>query len=112
MMEKSKVEVFTSPTCPHCPSAKNLAKQVEKEREDIEVKELSTATDEGMKKAQHYGIMSVPTLLINGPAYSEPIGMRGTPSKQGLNKAVNISLGLEEWKEEKGLFEKLKGLFR
>jgi len=34
-MEKSKIEVFTSPTCPHCPSAVKLAKELEQERDDV-----------------------------------------------------------------------------
>ena len=53
-MEKSRIEIFTSPTCPHCPGALELAREVEREREDVEVVELSTLSEEGRKKAQEF----------------------------------------------------------
>jgi len=107
---RATVEVFTSPTCPHCPSAKKLAHEVAKEMDDVVVKEMSTATHEGSRKAKRYGIMSVPTIIITGPASPEPIGLRGTPPKKGLIKAINISLGKDKWKEKKkGFFSRLFG---
>ena len=107
---RATIEVFTSPTCPHCPSAKKLAFEVAKERDDVVVKEMSTATHEGQRKAKRYGIMSVPTLIIQGPASSQPIGLRGTPPRKGLIKAIDISLGLDQWKEKKkGFFSRLFG---
>ncbi|MGM5484830.1 MAG: thioredoxin family protein [Nanobdellota archaeon] len=109
---KAKVEVFTSPTCPHCPSAVKVAKEITAGREDAETEEMSVATNEGRSKAQKYGIMSTPTLIINGPEHPEPIGMTGTPSRNGLSKAINISLGRERWEEKKkGLFDKFMDLF-
>lgn len=92
---KATVNVFFSPTCPHCPSAKNLAREISKERDDIDVKEINTMTQEGSMLANQFGIMSVPTIIILGN--DQPIGMTGTPSKGHFNKAIDIALGKEAW---------------
>lgn len=106
----AKIEIFTSPTCPHCPSAKSLAREIEKERDDVKVIEYSTITPEGSEKANHYQIVSVPTIIISGKEY---VGLRGTPSKKGFNKAINLSLKKESWEDSKkiGFFEKFKFIF-
>jgi len=101
MSEKAKIEVFTSPTCPHCPHAKKVVQELSKEREDIKFIETSTATHKGQKRSESLGVRSVPTLFIKGPGYPDRIGYVGTPSKSQLNKMVNIALGLESWEEEK-----------
>ena len=103
------IEVFTSPTCPHCPSAVKLAKELAKERDDIRVIESSTVTAQGQKRAQKYGIMTVPTVLVSGPSHPQKIGLQGTPPKSSLIKAVEASLGLRVLEEEKreGFFSKL-----
>jgi hypothetical protein len=51
MIGKSKIEVFTSPTCPFCPSALKLALEIEKERSDVKVLESSTGTNQGQRRA-------------------------------------------------------------
>ncbi len=105
IIRKVKIEVFTSPTCPHCHPALNLAKQIEKERDDVKVTELSTATPHGHRKAEQMGVMALPTIFVRGPAYPQDIGFRGLPSKKGLLKAIDISLGKAEWEEKKGLLK-------
>ena len=107
LVGKCKIEVFTSPTCPHCHPALNLAKQIEKERDEVKVTELSTATPNGRRKAEQMGVMAVPTIFVKGPAYPENIGFKGLPSKKGLLKAIDISLGKAEWEEPKGFFKSL-----
>lgn len=104
---KSKIIIFTSPTCPHCHSAVDLAKEIEKMREDVKVTEISTATKSGHNKAEQMGVMAVPTIFVRGPGYPQNIGFRGTPSKNALLKAIDISLGKAEWKEEKGLLKSM-----
>lgn len=114
---KSQVEVFTSPTCPHCPSAYELVKQISSKREDIEVIPRSTVTEDGIQRARELQIMSVPTIIIKGPASEEIFGFKGTPSETKLTEAIDISLGLKEDKTKnpnlktgffKGLIQKLK----
>lgn len=107
-MEKAKVYLFTSPTCPHCPVAHNFMEEFKKEREDIVYQEYSTATREGHLKAEKYGVMSVPTFIIRGHAYPQNIGLRGVQSKDAMNKYIDIALGKRELEEKKGFFAKLK----
>lgn len=105
---KVKIEVFTSPTCPHCPHAKKAAAEFAKDNDEIKVVETSTATNEGRKRSQNFGVRSVPTLFITGPGTSERIGFVGTPSQSQLRRMANIALGEENWPEqEPGFFSKL-----
>lgn len=60
------IEVFTSPTCPHCPRAVEMAKTLAAQMPGIDVMEMSTATPEGSSKAAYYGVRAVPTIFING----------------------------------------------
>ncbi|KCZ71909.1 glutaredoxin-like protein [Candidatus Methanoperedens nitroreducens] len=60
------VEVFTSPTCPHCPRALMMARQLAVQMPGIQVIELSTDTPQGYAKAALYGVQAVPTIFING----------------------------------------------
>ncbi|MBT3463647.1 hypothetical protein HOD20_06250 [archaeon] len=106
-MEKAHVEVFTSPTCPHCPSAKKIAKEVCDKREDVKFLETSTMTSKGSKRAQKFDVRGVPTLIITGPGTNERIGYVGTPSKDSLNNMINIALGKEKWKEKKSILDKI-----
>lgn len=63
-----KVEVFSTNSCPHCPSAIEAA-QVAKENMgdaiDVEVVKIDES-EENRKRAIDYQIMAVPTIVING----------------------------------------------
>ncbi len=56
------IEVFTSPTCPHCPRALEMAKQAAMQTPGIQVVELSTATPQGYAKAALCNVQAVPTI--------------------------------------------------
>ncbi len=105
--QKVKIEVFTSPTCPHCPHAKKAAFDFAGERDYVKVVESSTATSKGKKRADNFGVRSVPTLFITGPGTPDRIGFVGTPSQKQLEKMTKIALGKENWPEEKGLFSRI-----
>jgi len=60
------IEVFTSPTCPHCPRALEMAKMLAAQIPDIRVKEVSTATPQGFAKAALYNVQAVPMVFVNG----------------------------------------------
>jgi len=113
-MDKSKIEVFTSPTCPYCPSAVKVANEVAKERADVIVEELDTYSDEGSRKALQFQVMTVPTVFVNGPMHNEILAISGVPSKEKLNELVDISQGKKIIREEKPFltrfWEKIKGL--
>lgn len=96
---KSEIEVYTSPTCPYCPGAVDLAMQIKDERDDVEVKILSSATKEGFEKAQQYGIQTVPTILVKGPVIKNIIAFDSVPPKDHLNHAIDMSIGKAELKK-------------
>lgn len=102
-----KIEIFTSPTCPNCPPAKNLVREIEKEVDDVKVVEFSTATKQGLKRAQSLHVFSVPTIFVTGPEFDR-IGFRGLPPRQRLLDSIAIAKGEKEWEEPKSLMQKLK----
>ncbi len=105
----SIIYLFTSPTCPNCPPAKKLIHEFMKTRNDFVLKEFSTMTQEGYNKANKYGVMSVPAFIIEGPGYSQPIGLVGLQTEKSMHKYLDLSYGIEKQKESKsGLKEKLK----
>ena len=106
---RAKVQLFTSPTCPHCHHARQVMAELVKERKDFDYVELSTATSAGSRAASRYQIMSVPTFIITGPGFVDPIGLVGGQSKKVINKYLDIALGLREVDEAKpGFFSRLK----
>ncbi len=110
-MEKAKVYLFTSPTCPHCPPAKKFIHEFKKKRKDFILIELSTMTGEGRRMAKKFNVMSTPTFIIKGPNYPTPIGLRGLQSEKSMNKYLDLSYGIEP-EEEPGFFAKLMGRFK
>lgn len=93
---KATVEIFSSITCPHCHGAIKIVEEVKKERNDIEIIKHIINEEEGFERAKLFEITSVPTLIIKSPI-SEYIGIRGLFSKKGLNKAIDVSLGKDQF---------------
>lgn len=66
-----KVEVFVSSTCPHCPAAIQVVNEAKNELEakedfhDIDVQIKNVEEQENQEKAIGYGIMAVPTIVID-----------------------------------------------
>ncbi len=93
------IELFTSPTCPHCPPAKKALVETAR-KAGVELTEYSTATPQGIQKAREYGVASVPTAIVVGEkrsfildAFNEATvkeaclvadGKKGMPEKKGL----------------------------
>lgn len=107
-MEKAKVYLFTSPTCPNCPPAKKFMENFKGQRDDFVYHDISTASPKGQRQAQNFGIRSVPTFVIKGPGYPDPIGLVGVQSDKSMNKYLDVSLGLREVEEKKSLRDKLR----
>ena len=77
-----KVEVFTSPSCPYCPMAVEVVKEVEKDMPGaLEVKKIDIMEDR--EKAIEYGLMAVPAIALNGV-----VRFVGAPAKEELVKAI------------------------
>ncbi len=102
----AKIMLFTSPTCPHCHTAREVIKKLD--RDDFKFDEVSTSSPNGSKMAQKYGIMSVPTVFVKGPEHPEIIGLKGVPSERELNKSIDVCLGKDKFEQKKkGFFGKL-----
>ena len=62
-----KIEIFFSPVCSHCPGAKKLVAEVASRYGDnVEVEEINTYTPEGIKRGMANGVMSIPTVFVEG----------------------------------------------
>ena len=60
---KTKVIVYSTPSCPYCHSAKDFLKQNKIEYEDVDVSKDNEKAQEMIEKS---GQMGVPVLDING----------------------------------------------
>jgi len=56
-----KVKIFWQKNCPHCPEAKNIGKQLEKE---AEVQYFDADTVDGLAEASYYDIASTPSIVV------------------------------------------------
>lgn len=78
-----KIEVFTSPMCPHCPAAKRVVEEVVSEMGgEIEVENVNVM--EAPERAAKYGIMAVPTIVIDGE-----VKFVGAPTKEALKDELS-----------------------
>jgi predicted DsbA family dithiol-disulfide isomerase len=59
------VELFYSPTCPTCPQARAFLLDIADEMDGLHLEEVNVLSSEGVKRADHYGVRSVPTLIID-----------------------------------------------
>ena len=77
-----KIEVFTSPTCPYCPMAIEVAEEAKKELGDaIEIEKVDIMQDR--ERAVNYGLMAVPAIAMNGV-----VKFVGAPAKEELMQAI------------------------
>ena len=78
-----KVEVFTSPNCPYCPMAEEVADEAKKQfgdKMDLEVVNIM----EDRQKALDYEIMAVPAIAIEGI-----VEFIGAPTLEDLVNKLN-----------------------
>jgi len=83
-----KIELFVSPTCPHCPVAKKIVEDVlsKLNSDKIELEIVNSTTKEGIARAKAYHFLEVPTLVVDGDV---------------------MSAGFEDWKVAKMIDMKL-----
>ena len=103
--------LFTSVTCPHCPTAKQLFNETKQERDDTDFHDLLLNNPSNQELAKKFGVMSVPTTIIYGPGHEKPIGLRGAQSKETLHKYLDIANGKRELEEKTQKKPLLKRLF-
>jgi small redox-active disulfide protein 1 len=86
-----EIEVYTSPTCPYCPHAIKLLNDVAPSfDQNVVVEEVNSWSEEGQTRALKYGIMAVPTIVINGK-----IKFVGLPKKDELARAIQEEVNKE-----------------
>jgi glutaredoxin len=78
-----KVQIITTKSCPYCPSAKKVWQDVKKEH-NFEYEELDAFSDRGRDLVEKFGIMSVPTTIIDGR-----VAFTGVPDKKKAEAAVS-----------------------
>lgn len=62
-----KVQLVINPNgCVHCNQIKETLAKLKPDYKDLEVKELSTTSNEGLKLVIKHGIMASPGLIIDG----------------------------------------------
>jgi len=60
-----RVELFYSPVCPHCPSARKLVSAVAERYCHVEFTEVNTYTEEGIERGMSMHVMAVPTVAVD-----------------------------------------------
>jgi len=83
LIKMTKVEVFVSSTCPHCPGAIQVVKEAKDEIPDLDVKICNVEDAENRDKAIEYGIMAVPTIVIDNK-----VSFVGAPSLSELKDSL------------------------
>ncbi len=85
-----KLKIFWQEDCPHCPPAKKLGKELEKE--GVEVRYYNVKTLEGLTEASFYSVLSTPGIIIVDDDEEEIAGWRGTtPTKEEIYRYLNES---------------------
>ncbi len=80
------VKVFTQPTCPKCPAAKQVVAQIEHK---AMVHYHDIKTEEGLAEALEYGILATPSIVVLNEDQSIVAEWRGeTPRLEELNTAL------------------------
>ena len=103
-----QILLFTSPTCPACPSAKRTLKQFSLTHQEIQTTLYETHMPIGQTLAKKYDIYSVPTFIIQGPAIDHPMGLIGNKSIQTLKKYCDIAVGKKQLEHKKSFWQKTK----
>jgi len=107
-----KVMLFWSPTCPHCPPARELIHKIKDSRKDFDLSEYQPGTAEARDKYLEYNVTSTPTFIIIGPGYPDNIGLRGSQSEKVLNKYLDIAAGKKQMQSKQSIISLLRTLFK
>jgi len=90
MSEKGSltIKVFILKTCPNCPTAKKIAREVA-EKSNVRFMEIDVGTPEGQIEGLMYQIMSTPSIALD----DEVIARGEVLTKEELEKKVREKLG-------------------
>jgi len=83
------VKIFYKDDCPMCPMAKRLKDSLIKQ--EIAVSEYDVGTADGLAEATFYGVMALPTIIIEDDTENEVNGWRGMVPK--VEEVINAIKG-------------------
>jgi len=69
------IKIFTKATCPRCPAAREIGKELSKRGVSVFHYDLDTA--DGLAEASFQSILSTPSLIIEDGEEREVVGWRG-----------------------------------
>jgi len=78
-----ELKIFTLPTCPKCPRAKAIAKEVA-EKFNIKYREIDLSTHEGLREGLMYQIMGTPSIVVD----DEVVARGRIASKEELEAVI------------------------
>ncbi len=58
---KMILKLFTQPSCPKCPAAKAVVKQIEHK---VKVEQYDIKTEDGLAEALEYNVMATPSIVV------------------------------------------------
>lgn len=80
------LKLFTQPSCPRCPVAKTVVKQVEHK---VKVESYNIKTVEGLTEALEYNVLSTPSIIVFNHDNDILARWHGeTPSLEDLNNVL------------------------
>jgi len=83
-----KIKIFWQKNCPHCPEAKNVGKQLEKEKI---VQYFNIDTVDGLSEASYHNIATTPSIVIVDNEDNEIKIWRGkTPNIEKIREEMVI----------------------
>ncbi|RMH37785.1 MAG: thioredoxin family protein [Nitrospirae bacterium] len=83
----ANVTLLVSSSCPACPSAKSLWKQL-RTKYSFSYREIDISTPAGQELAERHAVRAVPATIINGR-----LTFVGVPSRQSAEKALTGQRG-------------------
>ena len=76
------LKIFTQPSCPNCPPAKKLGKDIEKKENGTVVEWYDVTEAEGLAEAAFYSVMATPSLVLLDDKGKEVKTWRGETPKE------------------------------
>ena len=81
MAHKLNVQLFTTPVCPNCPSAKAIASEVLTGRDGVNLSIVNAFEHQDL--VARYGLQAVPAFVVNGCLWAT-----GIPTREHLEQLI------------------------
>ena len=77
------IRVFTHPVCTGCSTAIRMAQKLSDQRDDVDLRIVSLASERGREEAKAEGVLSVPTVFVGSTRFV------GVPRWDEMVEALN-----------------------